>query len=405
MIMQNGKKEVVVTGIGIKSPIGNSVDEFFNSILEGIPEFSPVDFLQLGISIKASYFKDRVSYEQHNNGYSATTLPHETLFNATIEALEMSKISTDDSKNTIALIGTTSGGSNNKDTLRDVYDENLPGFLPDVNSLQSWHSPSDYLCRKLNLRNGSRTIMNACSSGAHAVGYGKILIQNGRASRVIVGGVNTLSCISMLGFHSIGVTSKNTVRPFDADRDGIFLGEGAAVLILESRELAESRNAHVLAKVSGFSASSDIDPQGNLTKPVIEGYSSSMKRALEDACISTEDIDYINAHGTATGSNDLAEAAAIKDCFPQFSNIPVSSTKSSTGHTLGAAGAIASLICVKAIVEGIIPPNKNLSRPDPACDGMLLPVNKKHAQLNNVLCNAFGFGGNNTSVVFSKYEE
>lgn len=401
------KSKVVITGLGIRSPLGNTVDSFFDSILDGETDFSNIDFLNLGIDIKASFFKNRSSNNSQDGYYTATDFSHKLLLNTALDALNDAGINDFcRSCNTIALLGTTSGGSRNRDTLNEIFIEKKPHFPHRVNSLQGWHSPAEYLRTKIHLHSGTRTLMTACSSGVHTIGYGKMLIQNGVVDRVIAGGYNTLSVIPVLGFHSIGTMAKDKISPFDTNRDGFYIGEGAAVLILESLETAIKRNAPMIAEVRGFNASSDIDPKGNLTIPIQKGYCECMRNAVLDAHLPLSDsIDYINAHGTATKANDKTETLAIKECFPDFDKIPVSSTKSSTGHTLGAAGAIETLICVKAIKDQVIPPNKNLFNPDPACEGMCFPIKKSKRQIHNVLCNSFGFGGNNTSLVLGRIEE
>ncbi len=403
MPQADDERTVIVTGLGIRSPLGNNIDTFFSSILNDESYFFPIDFLNLKSESKASFFKNRQDYEESNGKYTITKLPHNLLLEAAIDALDNAGIFPEDIvEDTIALVGTTSGGTRNGEILRDIFINDDSGFPEQAIELQSWQSVADYLANKLKLKNGARTIMTACSSGVQALIFGYMLIRNKAVSRVIVGSVNTIDYTSLLGFRSIGINPQDRIRPFDKQRDGFYLGEGAAVLILENLESATARNTAILAKISGFCASSDSHK--NLTSPVKDGYAACMTRAIKDSGLPHTSIDYINAHGTATVANDSAEAIAIKECFTDYDSFAVSSTKSSTGHTLGAAGAIESLICIKAINEGIIPPNKNLNEPDGACRGLVLPVEPQQRKIKHVLNNSFGFGGNNAVLILSKFE-
>ena len=392
-------RTVVVTGLGIVSPLGNNVDSFFRSLLGMGTHFEQIEFLKLGEQVKASFFKKRSYYQ--DQGFDVSRLAHDILVEAASEAIDSAGLDYQDTMDYL-LIGTTSGGNSNKEMLRDIFIDNLKEFPVQADILQSWYSVSDYLADRLNVKYGARTLMSACSSGVHAIGYGKMLIQNKMASRVMVGGVDIIDYTTLLGFRSLGINPKNEIRPFDKKRDGFYLGEGAAVIVLESLDLAIARKAPILAQVSGFSAVAD--GHGHITNPDKDSYVACMKGALKDSGLAFAEIDYINAHGTATQANDIAEAVAIKECFPNHGKIPVSSIKSSTGHTLGAAGAIEALVCLKAIIDRVIPPNKNLSDPDEVCDGMILPIQPQQLDLRNVLCNSFGFGGNNTSLVLSRFE-
>jgi beta-ketoacyl-acyl-carrier-protein synthase II len=254
-------------------------------------------------------------------------------------------------------------------------------------------------------------IVSACSTGAHALGEAAEIIKRGEADVMIAGGSEApLVPISVAGFNSMTALStynedpKRASRPFDAKRDGFVMGEGAGVFILEELEHARQRGAHIYAELTGYGSTDDAS---HLVQPeeTGEGANRAMNLALQRAGLSVKDVDYINAHGTSTQLNDRAETNAIKRTFGDMAyEVSISSTKSMTGHLLGAAGAVEALICVKAINEGIIPPTINYEYPDPDCDLDITPNVAKKRNVRHAMSNSFGFGGHNVSVIFSKFE-
>jgi 3-oxoacyl-[acyl-carrier-protein] synthase II len=244
-------------------------------------------------------------------------------------------------------------------------------------------------------------LANACSSSANAIGYAAQLIQHGEADIVIAGGYESLCELIFVGFDSLMAATPTVCRPFDKNRDGMVLGEGAAVLILENFERARARRAQIFAEFRGYGQSLDTH---HLTQPHPEGVGAlaAMQMACDDAKISPEKIDYINAHGTATPQNDAMEAKAIRKLLGErAAEVPVSSTKSITGHTLGAAGAVEAAISVLALAEQFVPPNVNFSTPDDVCALKIAASVQKNAPLRAVLSNSFGFGGVNASLIFA----
>jgi 3-oxoacyl-[acyl-carrier-protein] synthase II len=245
-------------------------------------------------------------------------------------------------------------------------------------------------------------IANACASGANAIGHAWELIRRGQARRVLTGGYEALCQLIYAGFDSLQALSPTECRPFDATRDGLALGEGAAIIALETLESAESRGAEILGELAGYGSCTDGH---HLTQPHPEGEAAfrSMAAACETAGVSPSQIDYINAHGTGTPLNDSSEAAAI--CHwagDRATTLPVSSTKSSVGHLLGAAGAVEAVVCLMALREQWLPPTSTLQQPDPACH---FPVVRTptDAKLNYALSNSFGFGGANASLIFRRW--
>ena len=245
-------------------------------------------------------------------------------------------------------------------------------------------------------------IANACASGANAIGHAWELIRSGRAQRVFTGGFDGLSQLVFSGFDSLQALSPTRCRPFDAARDGLALGEGAAVLALETLESARSRNAIILGEITGYGAATDCH---HLTQPQPEGDAAfaSMSAAATSASLTPDRIGYINAHGTGTPLNDSAEAAAINRWAGDHArSLPVSSTKSSIGHLLGAAGAVESVVCLMALKEQWLPPTSTLENPEPIC---AFPIVRKpvDAKIDYALSNSFGFGGANASLIFRRW--
>jgi 3-oxoacyl-[acyl-carrier-protein] synthase II len=253
---------------------------------------------------------------------------------------------------------------------------------------------------------------SACSSGSDAIGAGCELIKRGDAQVMIVGGADAI--INQLGISAFNalkaISTRNSEpqlasRPFDAERDGFVIGEGAAVLVLENLAHAQKRGANILAEILSYGATGD---SYHITQPIEngEGAITAIQRALKKAGITPDDVDYINAHGTSTPLNDLAETLAIKAVFGDYAyRIPVSSTKSMTGHLIGGAGAAEAVICVLVIQHGVIPPTINLTHPDPECDLDYVPNIARRAKVTTALSNSFGFGGHNSVLVVRQYSE
>jgi 3-oxoacyl-(acyl-carrier-protein) synthase len=264
---------------------------------------------------------------------------------------------------------------------------------------------------KYGARGPSFATVSACASGADAIGSGYELIKRGDIDVALCGGTEAPVCpIALAGFNSVGALSKNNddpegaSRPFDANRDGFIIGEGASVLVIESLEHALARGAIPLVELVGYGASSDAS---HITQPAPlgEGGGRAMRQAIESANLKPSDVDYINAHGTSTAMNDKFETDAIKGVFGEDARkVAISSTKSMTGHLLGAAGAIESAICAMSIMNGIIPPTTNYENPDPECDLDYTPNEARTMTVNVAMTNSLGFGGHNASLVFQRYQ-
>jgi 3-oxoacyl-[acyl-carrier-protein] synthase II len=264
----------------------------------------------------------------------------------------------------------------------------------------------------LGVRGPNMAVVSACASGTNAVGEAAEIIRRGHADAMLAGGSEAvIVTIAMAGLTVMGALScrndepERASRPFDLNRDGFVMGEGAAMVMLESLEHAQARGAHILAEVSGYGATNDAY---HVSAPAENGAGAAlcMKNALDDADLGVTDIHYINAHGTGTPLNDKSETRAIKTVFGEHAyQIPVSSTKSMTGHLLGAAGALEVVICVKTLHDSILPPTTNYETPDPDCDLDYVPNTPRPASVKHIMSNSFGFGGHNATIILSSVQE
>ena len=302
------------------------------------------------------------------------------------------------------VLGTTSAGMG----LGEAYFRHAitqPGSQRQQPTRVTYYQPQQHaidLADAFEFSGPTTIIANACASGANAVGHGWELVRNGRADRVLVGGYDALSQLVFAGFDSLQALSGTTCRPFDATRNGLALGEGAAVLCLESRDEAVARGALVLGEIIGYGAATDCH---HLTQPHPEGNAAimSMNRACAVARVRPDQIDYVNAHGTGTPLNDSAEASAINRwAGDSVSRCRVSSTKASIGHLLGAAGAVETVICLMTLQEQWLPPETGVEQVDPLCRFDLVRI-PQDARVETVLTNSFGFGGANASLVLRRH--
>jgi 3-oxoacyl-[acyl-carrier-protein] synthase II len=295
----------------------------------------------------------------------------------------------------LAVIGTTSGGMSDGEHYFRTSERRSSGQATMLANYPAQRPVVDAL-RAIGSRAPAQIIANACASGSNAIGHAFRLIRSGLHDRILVGGYDALCELVFVGFDSLQAATMDKVRPFDRNRSGLVLAEGAALLSLEELESAQRRGAPILAEVTGYGISTD---NHHLTQPHPSGIGPemAMSRALADAQLAAEKIDYINAHGTATVFNDSSEGAAIAKLFG--SRVPVSSTKGMMGHSLGAAGAIEAVFCVLALNGGFLPPNINYREADPAFALNIVANDSRPAPLRAVLSNSFGFGGTNASII------
>src|SRR5512134_399910 len=410
-------RRVVVTGMGCISPVGNNVRDTWESILAGKSGAGMITHFD------ASRHKTRFAAEV--KGFDPVPLfgPREarkmdrfTQFATAVamEALEQSGLKVDESNRDRVgvVIGTGIGGISTLleqvEVLRERGPERVSPFL--VPMMISDSAPG-MIAIRFGVRGPNMALATACASGNNVIGEALEMIRRGAADAMIAGGSEAaLVPVAMAGMNVMTALStrnddpQSASRPFDKDRDGFLMGEGAGMLILESLEHAQARGASILAEVSGYGTTDDAH---HISAPAENGAGAamSMKLALEDAELGIMDIEYINAHGTSTPLNDKSETAAIKSVFgEQAYNIPVSSTKSMTGRLLGASGAIEAVFCLLAIREGFLPPTINYETPDPVCDLDYVPNAPRNMRVDHVMSNSFGFGGHNATLIFSRFE-
>lgn len=411
-------KRVVVTGLGALTPVGNDPESMWENLLAGK---SGVDYITL---FDTSGHKTRIGAEVKNfkaeehgiDRKDARRMDRYAQFAiaAAGQALADSKfeITPQNANRVGVVIGSGIGGIGVLTEQFKVLHEKGPSRVsPFFVPMMIANMASGQVAIQFGARGTNFCVVSACSTGAHALGEATEIIKRGEADVMIAGGSEApLVPISVAGFNSMTALStrndepQKASRPFDAKRDGFVMGEGAGVLILEDLEHALQRGAHIYAEITGYGSTDDAN---HIVQPeeTGEGASRAMGLALERAGLSVNEIDYINAHGTSTGLNEKAETAAIKRTFgKQAYEVSISSTKSMTGHLLGAAGSVEAVICIKAINSGMIPPTINYEFPDPECDLDVTPNVAKKKTVRHAMSNSFGFGGHNVSLIMSKYE-
>ncbi|RXR31578.1 beta-ketoacyl-[acyl-carrier-protein] synthase family protein [Flavobacterium piscinae] len=397
-------KRVAITGMGIISSIGNSVEENFQSLINGKTGISTIENLETihkevimvgEIKLTNQQLAKQLNLSEDNN-FSRTTLLGAI---AVREALENANVKDINDCRSGFISATSVGGMDlNEKYFYEYYnDESLHKYINSHDAGDSSHQIADYI----GLKGMVTTVSTACSSAANAIMLGCRLIQSGQLDRVIVGGTDALAKFTINGFKTLMILSDTYNTPFDNDRKGLNLGEAAAFLVLESDEIVQKNNKKVLAYVSGFGNANDAFHQ-TASSENGEGAFLAMQKAFKLADLKPEDINYINAHGTATPNNDLSEGRAILRIFnnkvPDFS-----STKAFTGHTLAAAAAIEAVYSVLALQHNLVFPNMNFKKPMEEFN--LIPQTiLKEKNINHVLSNSFGFGGNCSTVIFSKSE-
>lgn len=408
------RTRVVVTGLGCVTPLGLNVEETWDGILGGksgvapITLFDTTDFKTTFAAEVKGFDADEVLTKRLARRTDRFT---QFSLEATRQALELSGLKIDDSNRDRigVVIGTGIGGMTTLLSEEDSFLERGPRWVsPHMVPMMLPDTAPGYTAIEYGMRGPNMSIATACASSANGIGEATEMIRRGSADAMIAGGAEAgLIPVAMAGFINMGALSARNEdpqaasRPFDLDRDGFVMGEGAASLVLESYEHAVERGARILAEVVGYSATNDAY---HISAPAEGGAGAAicMRNALRDAGLEPAQIDYINAHGTSTPLNDASETAAVKTVFGEDAyDTPMSSTKSMTGHLLGAAGALESLICIKTIQENVLPPTINYTTPDPECDLDCVPNEKRAAEVKCAMTNSFGFGGHNACLIFA----
>jgi 3-oxoacyl-[acyl-carrier-protein] synthase II len=400
-------KRVVITGLGVISSIGIGWKEFWDSLLKGKSGISPI----------AAF--DTSKHVTHSGGEVKNFNPEEFLslerlkfINRTTQmALAAAKLALNDADLTAQDLarhkvgvshGTTLGDAQTIEEIDTLLIDNKP-VGKDLLAQLPTHSAPSHIAKEYKFSGPNFMFSTACAAGNYAIAYGYDLIKMKRADMVLAGASDAISRIEYTGFNQFGAVAPEKCRPFDKNRKGMMLAEGAGLLVLESLETAIKRKAKIYAEILGYGLSCDAF---HMTTASVDGIAECMRKAVKEAGVATEDIDYISAHGTGTPTNDRNESAAIKEVFgSRYKKIPVSSIKSMLGHTMGAASALEAITCALVVKNDIIPPTINFETPDPECDIDCVPNQARKHTVTIALNNSYAFGGNNASVVLKKFIE
>ncbi|MEE8190545.1 MAG: beta-ketoacyl-[acyl-carrier-protein] synthase family protein [Candidatus Scalindua sediminis] len=401
-------KRIVITGVGVISPIGCNKDVFWNALISGVSGASEVkafdtsDFkVHNGCEVKDFKYEDYIS-----NGSRKVGKGSQFAIAATKLALDDSKIDVKnvDLERVGVSIGTTAGEIQILERVNQLrYEKGDDNVDSDLFLKHPCNNIPSNIAIEFGFEGPNTIISTACAAGNYAIGYACDLIKLGRADIMVAGGTDPFSKVAYVGFSKLNAIAPEVCQPFDKNRKGMLIGEGAGMLVLESMEDALARNANIYAEILGYGLSCDgyhitiPQPEGN-------GVVSAMRKALKDANIKPEDVQHISAHGTGTIANDKAETISIKKVFGEHSKrLAVVSIKSMIGHTMGAASAIEAIACALAVKEDIVPPTINYETKDPECDLDFVPNVKREMQVNIALNNAYAFGGNNSCLVLKKF--
>ena len=410
------QRRVVVTGIGLITPLGLTLEESWDGLINGRSGIAPITLFD------ASAYDARFAGEVKNFDPDQFVPKKEQkkldrFIHFSLAATKMAladanlgEFSEEQKERTGTIVGVGMGGLPYIEKQYDILKERGPGrvspfFIPSVIT----NLASGQISMMYGFKGPNYAVTSACASGGHAIGEAADFIRQGKCDIMIAGGSEAVvTPMAVAGFAAMRALSTRNdnpqaaSRPWDRDRDGFVLSEGCAILVLEDYERAAQRGARIYCEVSGYGVSSDAYHMTS-PSPGGRGAATAMANCLQDARLNPEQIDYINAHGTSTPAGDELETEAVKRVFGDHAKkVWVSSTKSMTGHTLGAAGAVESAICIKALTTGIVPPTINLDNPSPDCDLDYVPHTAREKKMNYVLNNTFGFGGTNCSVLFGK---
>ena len=400
---------VVVTGLGAVTPLGQTVPAYWDALKRGTSGMGPITLTSTPEELTQKVVAEIKNFEPlgHFEERELSTLDRvsQIAVVAAREAIADSAITIDMplSLRTACIIGSGVGGMMTlDDTYRRVYLEKKKRVFPLSIPRLMINAPASQISMHCGLRGPAYVIASACASATHAIGAAFHMVRSGAVDCAVTGGSE--ACISfgtMRGWEAMRVMAPEVCRPFSIGREGMMIGEGAAVLVIEPLERAQARGAKILCEIVGFGMSADA---ADLTAPDVGGMARAMQGALDDAGMAPSDIQYVNAHGTGTAANDEAETKALHQVFGNHANsLAVSSTKSMIGHALGAAGALEMVATVMAVRDGIAPPTIGYLGPDPACDLDYVPNEARAMNIDAALSNSFAFGGLNAVLVAKKF--
>lgn len=411
------KRRVVITGLGALAPNGNTVPQYWDALINGKSGIGYITaFDTENLSVKIAGELSDFEPENHFDRKELRKLDPFTIYHivSSSEAISQAKLVDNvDLDRVGVMIGSGVGGIQTLEDQCEVYNSRgqrrvspffVPRMIPNI--------AAGNLAIKYGFKGPNQTIISACASGTDAIGLAARAIQYGDADVMVTGGTEaSVTGLTISGFANIKALStrnedpESASRPFDLERDGFVLGEGSATIILEELSHARKRGVEILGELAGYGSTDDAF---HITQPSEGGKGAirAMKNAIQDANLSTQDIDYINAHGTSTPFNDKTESAAISSLFKETAEkLKVSSTKSMVGHALGASGALEAIACIMAIQNDIVPPTINYTTPDPECTLDYVPNESQQLTVNAALSNSFGFGGHNGVIAIKKWVE
>jgi nodulation protein E len=403
-----GSRRVVVTGVGIVSAIGNNAPAFWRRLAAGESGIGPVEPAEPSISFRNVAAVRGFDPEQLFQSRLQQGLDRSAQFAlvAAAEAIADSQLVWDDAlrQRTGVITGCSIGGAVTQDqSYERLYAQKKTRFQPMTVPNIMPNAGASHVSMQHGFRGASFTMTTACASSSHALGMAMWLLRTGVIDVAVAGGSEAmLNRASLFAWDALRVVSPTTCRPFSAQRPGMILGEGGAMLVLETLESARARGARIYAELAGFGMTADAH---HLTAPSLEGPVAAMRAALRDAALEPAAIDYINAHGTGTEANDGNEVRAIKETLGSHATrVAVSSTKAMHGHTIGAAGAIEAVATVLAMHHGVLPPTLNTAPLDPECDLDVVPDHSRRATIRAALSNSFAFGGLNGVLAFRQVD-
>ena len=408
-------KRVVITGMGAISPLGSTMEETWSNLIagkSGVGAITLFDTSEFPVTIAAEV--KNFDPTQYIDKKEARRLDRyqQLAFVAAKEAIASSGLEINGNNSNRIGVGISSGVGGIETFIEETVKLETEGpkrISPFAIPRIMTNGASGNISIAYGVRGPSFCVTSACASASDGIGFSAMMIRAGTVDAVITGGteagVTTFGVASFDRIRAYTSRTDGTPSPFSADRDGLVMGEGAAVLVLESLEHAKARGANILAELAGYGASADAY---HITAPTEDGSGSAaaLKLAMSDAKITPEDVSYINAHGTGTPLNDAAETKSIKNALGSHAyKIPVSSTKSMTGHMMGATAALEATFCINAIRDNVVPPTINYLEPDQDCDLDYVPNKAREITVNTVMSNAFGFGGHNSVLVIKRFEE
>jgi len=411
------KRRVVVTGMGMVTPLGTGMEKTWNSLIQGksgvgrITKFDSTGFdTQIAAEVKDFAPENFIDKKEARR----MDIFIQYAVASAIMAMEDAqfKITPENAERVGVVVGAGLGGLTTIESFHKVLLEKGPGRIsPFFIPMLIVNEAPGQISMRFGAKGPNSSVVTACATGSHNIGDAWKMIQRGDADAILAGGVeSTITPLAVGGFNAMKALStrnsepERASRPFDKDRDGFVIGEGSGIILLEEMEDARRRGARIYAEIVGYGLTGDAY---HITAPAPDGEGAArcMAMALRDAGMRPEEVDYINAHGTSTDYNDLYETIAIKTVFKEHARkVPISSTKSMTGHLLGGAGGVESIIAILTIARGVIPPTINYDTPDPNCDLDYVPNAARKAEVRVAMSNSFGFGGTNAVLIFKKFE-